>query len=81
MNAADFQIIARFLESFGPEAEGYGDPAASEGLVRRLEALVRGDCSSEERRAICATLDEHRGGAHLLAEMIKARRTRRDAHG
>jgi hypothetical protein len=78
MNAADYQIIAKFLDAFGPEAEGYGDSAASEALVRRLEALVRGDCSPEERRSLCVTLDEHRNGAHLLAEMIKARRARRD---
>ena len=79
MNAADYQIIAKFLDAFGHEAEGYGDPAASEVLVRRLEALMRGDCTSDERSAICVALDESRNGAHLLAEMIKARRAAKAA--
>ncbi len=80
MNAADYQIIARFLDAFGPEAEGHADPAPDEILAGRLEKLVNGGCSAEERKAICVALDAHRNGARLLAEMIKARRSR-SAHG
>ena len=81
MNTADFQIIARFLDAFGPEAEGHGDPAPGEPFARRLEALLRGDCSAEERRAICVAVDEHRDGTRLLAELIKARRARSASPG
>jgi hypothetical protein len=73
MNEADYQILARFLEAFGPEAEGHGD-GADETFVHRLETLVSGKCSQEERRAICAAVEEHRNGARLLADLIRARR-------
>ncbi len=73
MNEADYQILARFLEAFGPEAEGHGD-GCDDSLAPRLESLVNGQCSPEERRSICEAVDEHRNGARLLADLIRARR-------
>lgn len=75
VNPEHYEIISDFLGAFGPEAEGHSDPITDDALRTRLEDLLRGKSTPDERRELAATLNEHRDGARILAEMIRANRS------
>ena len=69
--APDFSILREFLERCGSEAEGHALPAPSPELASKLDRFARGECSPEDRVAVCDLLRTEPVYLRVLANRVK----------
>lgn len=76
----DIKTLLEFLDRFGPEVAGRGEPPAPQSEVTaKLERFARGECTPEERAEVCEMLRLHPAWLRWLGERVKLARARREA--
>ena len=68
--ASDFSILSEFLERCGPEVSGRALPSPSRELADLLERFARGECSPEDRNAVCDLLRSQPEYLRVLAQRV-----------
>jgi anti-sigma factor RsiW len=74
--ASDFTILHDFLERCGPEVSGRALPSPSPELAELLERFVRGQCSADDRSAVCELLQRQPEYLRELARRVMELRER-----
>ena len=75
----DIQTLLEFLDRFGPEVAGRGEPPAPQSEVTlKLERFARGECTPDERAEVCELLRRHPDWLRWLGERVKTARSKRE---
>jgi hypothetical protein len=74
MNDNDLQVVLQFLAQLEPEVAGHGCAPPPAELKERLECLMTGGCSDDDKAILCEAVRDHPGWIQWMAERVKERR-------